>query len=313
LFGDLDGARELAVKAVSLATRASRPCLVAPRLGRSRAHARRLPRPRWRMREAPRTSCPRRRSRCKRGARKHEGAPRAALELYRQACALALRPEYLLETWRLATQLGDAAQATRSLALLQGIAQLDAVSGARDRRSVVEYLLLAETLPAAAETLAREEWRSRPDIYSEGQLAWVLFRAGKLAEARTHAAAAIAYDTPDPDLRWRAGTVLAAAGDARGAELVRQARTVQSHAGRPTGLGGSVTMSAARRLCRHAAAAALFLFGLACGGNAGRASAGQQHGKPPGRDHDRRIAGDLGLPAGLCRDPDPGGDAGRRP
>ena len=71
--------------------------------------------------------------------------------------------------------------------------------------------------------MARAEWRQRPDIYSAAQLAWALYRADKLGEARMYAAYAVRLTTPDPQLQWRAGVVLAANGEARGKTLMAAA------------------------------------------------------------------------------------------
>ena len=143
----------------------------------------------------------------------------AALALYRVAAARSLRADTLLEIWRLARALGEHALAVRTDAVLDGMARLDAVGAGSDRRSFVEFYLERGKV-ATAEALARAEWRQRPDIYSAVQLAWVLNRAGKSREAQAYAAYAVREGTPDPQLQWRAGTVLAANGEARGKVLM---------------------------------------------------------------------------------------------
>ncbi len=143
----------------------------------------------------------------------------AALALYRAAAARTLRVDTEVEILRLAQALGEQALVASATSLLDGMARLDAQNGGGDRRSFVEFHLIENQLPAA-EALARAEWRQRPDVYSAAQLAWVLFRAGKHDEARAYAARAIAEHSVDPPLQWRAGTVLAAMGDARGVALI---------------------------------------------------------------------------------------------
>ena len=147
----------------------------------------------------------------------------AALALYRVAAAHSLRAETLLEILRLARALGEDALATRTEAVLDGMARLDAAGAGSDRRSFVEFYLDRDDVTTAA-TLARAEWRQRPDIYGAAQLAWVLYRADKISEAQAYAAYAVGQRTPDPLLQWRAGVVLAANGAARGKALMATAR-----------------------------------------------------------------------------------------
>ena len=146
----------------------------------------------------------------------------AALALYRVAATTTLRAETLLEVMRLARALGDQALARRTAAVLDGMARLDAIGTGGDRRCFVEFYLERGDV-ITAESLARAEWRQRPDIYSAAQLAWALYRADKLGEARMYAAYAVRLTTPDPQLQWRAGVVLAANGEARGKTLMAAA------------------------------------------------------------------------------------------
>ena len=150
------------------------------------------------------------------------GNSRAALALYQAAAARDLRAETLVETLSLALALKEQALVARAQALLAGMARLDAVHDSGDRRSFIEFHLLTGELASAA-TLARAEWLQRPDVYSAAQLGWVLWRGGQRDEAQVYATRAIAHDTVDPLLEWRCGTVLAAAGDGRGAPLVAAA------------------------------------------------------------------------------------------
>ena len=164
----------------------------------------------------------------------------AALALYRVAAAHSLRAETLLEIRRLARALGEHALATRTEAVLDGMARLDTVGAGSDRRSFVEFYLERGDV-TTAETLARAEWRQRPDVYGAAQLAWVLYREDKISEAQAYAAYAVGQRTPDPLLQWRAGVVLAANGEARGKALMA---TALAHDAR---LSGSAASLAARR------------------------------------------------------------------
>lgn len=150
------------------------------------------------------------------------GAPRAALALYRVAAANSPRVETEVEILRLARELGERGLAAATARVLRGMASLAGTTGGGERRALVEFHLLQDELPVAL-SLARTEWRQRPDVHSAAQLAWVLHRLGRHDEARALATRALAEHSIEPVLQWRAGTVLAAAGEARGAAEVAAA------------------------------------------------------------------------------------------
>jgi Flp pilus assembly protein TadD len=75
--------------------------------------------------------------------------------------------------------------------------------------------------------LAQDEMKVRPDIYTHEALAWALYRAGRIAEARAAAETSIALGTKDARLLYHAGAIRIAAGDRAGGEkLVREARAL---------------------------------------------------------------------------------------
>lgn len=154
------------------------------------------------------------------------GAPRAALALYRVAAARSVRVETEVELLRLALELGETQLATATKRLLRGMHSLAPADGGGDRRAWVEFHLLNDELPAAL-TLARLEWQQRPDVHGAAQLAWVLWRAGQRDAACDFAARAIAEHSIDAVLQWRAGTVLTACGERRGADQVAAALRIQ--------------------------------------------------------------------------------------
>ena len=224
LFGDLPGAIELAEAALkSSATEIDRAWLTLdlaelqlmagrPRLTLSLATTalRALPAPALVMQAR---------------AQQALGEQQAALALYAVAAARTPRVEYEVEILRLAQMLGDRKRVASTTRMLEAMARLATVGGG-DRRSLVEFHLLEAQWPAATR-LARDEWQQRPDVYSAAQLAWVLFRSDHGKEAAAYAGRYVALDTVDPALQWRAGTVLAAHGDARGALEVAAALHAQ--------------------------------------------------------------------------------------
>ncbi|MDP2832456.1 MAG: hypothetical protein Q8Q28_03995 [Pseudomonadota bacterium] len=139
-----------------------------------------------------------------------QGDSRAALDLYRQALAARPSAEEALAAWRLARQIGQAGPEKHYAALLEGLAKLDA--GGLSRRALAEYFAESGQSQRALAP-AREEFAARPDLYSHATLARVLHRAGDVPQARQHARAALALNTPDPQLRTDMdkimGTILA--------------------------------------------------------------------------------------------------------
>ena len=130
----------------------------------------------------------------------------AALDQYRTALSLQPSAEEALAAWRLARQLGQDGAAKHHAALLEGLARLDREG--LSRRALAEYF--AETGQSQrALGLARAELAARPDIYSHATLARVLARAGDTAQAQTQARAALALDTPDPQLQADMRAILA--------------------------------------------------------------------------------------------------------
>jgi len=143
--------------------------------------------------------------------REAQGRFADALDLYRRAAQAQPRPEIVFPLWQLARRLALQAEAARQAELLKALARLDEKPGLSRR---VLALFFAEQVAGVevAERLARQDLDSRPDIYSHDTLGWVLYRAGKFAQARRHAQAALRLGTPDVTIKYHAGIILAAAG-----------------------------------------------------------------------------------------------------
>jgi tetratricopeptide (TPR) repeat protein len=75
-----------------------------------------------------------------------------------------------------------------------------------------------------AVTLAMSERKSRDDLYTEDTIAWALYRAGKLKEAREASDKATSLGTKDARLLYHAGAIRIAQGQKdEGEKLVRDA------------------------------------------------------------------------------------------
>lgn len=150
-----------------------------------------------------------------------QGHLQAGMALYKKAADKQLSVETAIAIHDLAQRLGLVAEAQRQAQLINALARLDEKNGGLNRRALA--LFFAEQAPQIkyAERLARLEWKVRPDIYSEQVLGWVLYRAGKLAQAAEHMQRATRLETADPELSFRAGVVLNAAGQSvRGTQLL---------------------------------------------------------------------------------------------
>jgi tetratricopeptide (TPR) repeat protein len=93
-----------------------------------------------------------------------------------------------------------------------------------DRRTLSLFYARQKQHGAEAVELARQEHRDRPGSYSKDALAWALYRAGELGEARALSEQVMGVGTPDARFLYHAGAIRMAAGDVTsGKELVRRA------------------------------------------------------------------------------------------
>jgi tetratricopeptide (TPR) repeat protein len=67
-------------------------------------------------------------------------------------------------------------------------------------------------LPLALE-LVRTEIVERPDVYTWDALSWVLFKNGRISEAREASKKALKFHTPEPQFYYHARAIAEAAGD----------------------------------------------------------------------------------------------------
>ncbi|MCC6557305.1 MAG: tetratricopeptide repeat protein [Polyangiaceae bacterium] len=133
----------------------------------------------------------------------------------------AYRQSPLVET---AWLLGDARQAAGDAAgAAEAYARVVRTGRQTDPRTLALYYATRDLEREEAVRLAEAERRVRDDIYTADTLAWALYRAGKIPEARAASDRAIALGTRDARLLYHAGAIRIAAGDRAGAALVREA------------------------------------------------------------------------------------------
>jgi tetratricopeptide (TPR) repeat protein len=83
--------------------------------------------------------------------------------------------------------------------------------------------------PEEALRLIERERITRGGIYLDDTYAWVLYRLGKITEARKMSDAALRLGTPDAQLLYHAGAIRMAAGDSNGHKLIEQALALNPH------------------------------------------------------------------------------------
>jgi tetratricopeptide (TPR) repeat protein len=130
----------------------------------------------------------------------------AALALKR-AAEISPLPEYL---W-------DASEALRASGDDAGAQELEAkltATGARnDPRTFALFLASHQLQPDDALRFASEELNARQDVFTYDAMAWALFAAGRIDEARDQMTRALAEGTEDGRLFLHAGVIAAAGGD----------------------------------------------------------------------------------------------------
>jgi Flp pilus assembly protein TadD len=121
--------------------------------------------------------------------------------------------------------LGDArAAAGDAKGADEAYAQAVKTGRGSDPRTLALFWATKDKEHDEAVRLAEAEKKVRDDIYTEDALAWALFRAGRIADAKAASDKATALGTPDARLLYHAGAIEIAAGDsAAGRKLVEKA------------------------------------------------------------------------------------------
>jgi tetratricopeptide (TPR) repeat protein len=133
-------------------------------------------------------------------------APKA-VELLRAAESKNPLPEYqwaLIEALKADGQAAEAEQVAR---------RLDQRGASADPRTYSLYLSSTGRLPDTALKLAREEFNTRGDIFTEDALAWALAASGNVDDAKVHMRKALREGTSDARLFMHAAVIASRAGD----------------------------------------------------------------------------------------------------
>jgi tetratricopeptide (TPR) repeat protein len=145
------------------------------------------------------------------------GSIDAAIRYYEHAQAIVPLVEYAGALEDLYTAAGQNSKAQQQRDLLATIEKIGKVTNEKTNRNLA--LLLADhtrDLPLALE-LMQTEIPIRGDVYTWDALGWVLFKSGKIEEAKTASAKALKLGTPEPLFYYHARKIAQASGDPQAA------------------------------------------------------------------------------------------------
>ena len=139
-----------------------------------------------------------------------------AARQFERAAAILPLPEYVIALGEVRATAGDDAEARQSFELARAEIALFQASGV----TVDLELALFEADhgdPTRALALAEAAAARAPTVRAADAVAWALHRLGRDEDAKVHADAALRLGSRDPLLRFHAGAIAAALGDARAA------------------------------------------------------------------------------------------------
>ncbi len=137
-----------------------------------------------------------------------------AAEAFERAAAILPLPEYVIALGEVRAAAGDDAEARQSFELARAEIALFGASGV----TVDLELALFEADhgdPARALELAEAVYDETPTVRTADAVAWALHRLGRDGDAKAHADNALRLGSQDPLLRFHAGAIAAALGDAK--------------------------------------------------------------------------------------------------
>ena len=159
-----------------------------------------------------------------------QGDTSTAIGLYQQAIARMPLPEFVIGLGELQEATGDTAGAAKQYELVRAMQQLFKSNGVDTDLELALFDADHGGDPAATVTLARAAYQRRPSVKAADTLAWALFKAGQIEEARRYAAEAVRLDTKDAVMLYHAGMIARAGGDGAGArDYLNRALTLNPH------------------------------------------------------------------------------------
>lgn len=142
-----------------------------------------------------------------------QGKNDEAISLYQQAIARMPLPEFVIGLGELYQASGKPADAAKQYDLVRAMQQLFKSNGVDTDLELALFDADHGADANATVALARAAYARRPSIKAADTLAWALFKAGNLPEARRYADEALRLKTQDATMLFHAGMIAQAQGD----------------------------------------------------------------------------------------------------
>jgi len=142
-----------------------------------------------------------------------QGKNDEAISLYQQAIARMPLPEFVIGLGELYQASGKPADAAKQYDLVRAMQQLFKSNGVDTDLELALSDADHGADAGATVALARAAYARRPSIKAADTLAWALFKAGNLPEARRYADEALRLKTQDASMLFHAGMIAQAQGD----------------------------------------------------------------------------------------------------
>jgi tetratricopeptide (TPR) repeat protein len=145
-----------------------------------------------------------------------------AIENYERAQSIVPMVEYAGALEDLYRAAGLKARAEQQSQMISAIEQLGRATGEKTNRNLALILADHDRDLDKALTLVETEIPTRGDVYTYDALSWVLFKMGRIEEARAASAKAMKLHTPEPRFFYHAGQIAKASGDETVARAYQQ-------------------------------------------------------------------------------------------
>ena len=146
-----------------------------------------------------------------------EGQLQAAIRDYKHAQSIVPLVEYAAALEDLYRSAGMLKEAHEQEELIGTIEKLGRATGEKTNRNLALALADHNKNPDLALHLLQAEIPVRSDVYTWDALSWVLFKNGRLNEARDATFKALKLNTPEPLFYYHATVIAQASGDAKAA------------------------------------------------------------------------------------------------
>jgi len=139
-----------------------------------------------------------------------QGHTDEAIKSYLRAQSIVPMVEYASALQDLYKTAGMSAKAQEQAALIETIEKLGRATNEKTNRNLALALADHDQHLDVALELVEAEIPNRPDVYTWDALSWVLFKNGRIDEAKAASAKALKLNTPEPLFRYHASKIAAA-------------------------------------------------------------------------------------------------------